>query len=176
MANYDSVDFYGDGKQNHVQFYNRELIGADGKPFVRPYILIISPGQSKTEVRRPVQDKDKIEYAAAWKAFEENKTDFVNGIMIEMLPGMTEQRISFLKSQNILTIEHLANLSDGNLANIGMGAVALRESAKAYLKNNGPEVSAMGDMLKKMQERLDALEEENKRLKGGGSGGGKRAA
>lgn len=176
MSEYDSMDFFaGREKTNYVQFYLTEKQDAAGKPVYKDYILIVSPGQNKQEVRRPVQDKDKEQYPAQWSAYQNKRETPLPGTPIEQLPGILPDRISLLKNFNVLTIEQMANLADGNLNNIGMGATALREQCRNWVKSNGPEMSDMTRQMKAMAERLEKLEKENAQLKASG-GGGKRAA
>lgn len=176
MSDYDTMDFFaGREKTNYAQFYTVEKQDANGKPVYKDYILIVCPGQNKQETRRPVQDKDKEIYAAQWMAYQAKRETPLPGTPIEQLPGITPERISLLKNFNVLTIEQMAGLADGNLGNIGMGATALREQCRNWVKSNGPEMSDMTKQLKAMAERLEKLEKENAQLKASG-GGGKRAA
>lgn len=178
MSEYDSESFYsGRGKANYAAFYNVEIRRPDDTTFFRPYVLIVSPGQSRSEVRRPANEQDQKEYPAAWAAFLEKKDAPLNGTPIDMLPGMTDDRAKQLKTLHVYTIEQMAQVSDGNLNNIGMGATALRETARAWVKGHGPEMDQMQRTLKQMAERMEKLEKENAALKAGkGDGGGKKAA
>ncbi len=131
---------------NNACFYYKAVVGMeDGKPKLidKVYILILSPGQRNTEVRRPVQEKDKQEYPEAWRAFQEGKATPLNGTPIEMLPGLMPSRIAELKLNNIRTIEDMANTADGNLRNLGIDSLTLKQSAKAFVEKNTGEVQAL---------------------------------
>jgi hypothetical protein len=168
LMRHDSDSFFtAEDKHNHVQFYwvekphnfNIEK-GLEPKALRLPYILIVSPGQNKSEVRRPVQEKDKRTYKDAWKAFEANKEASLDGTPIEMLPGITEHQIKHYRYLNIYTTQQLASVSDGNLQNLGTGAMAARENARKFNEMQKPEISAMNEQMKKMAEQMEKMQKE----------------
>lgn len=131
----------------------------------RDYILIVSPGQTKTEIHREATDDDKKEYRSEWSAYQEGKEQRASGTPIEMLPGLPVGMADGLKAKYIHTIEQLANLSDTAKQNLGMGANDLCLKAKAYLQKNTAEVVELKQnlALKEMQiesllKRVEALE------------------
>lgn len=138
----------------------------------RDFVMIISPGQPKSEVHRPVQDKDKQEYRAEWQAYQEGREQRINGTPVELLPGLPQERADSLKAIYIHTIEQLASLSEPAMQKVGMGAVDLMNKAKGFLQKNSAEVMALkadlaqrdetiktqGDQIAQLLERMAALE------------------
>lgn len=123
----------------------------------RPYIMIVSPGQKNTEVRRPIQDKDKFEYAEAWKAFLDGKDEAVVGTPIEMLPGLHESRILELKAVNIRTIEQMADIAEGNAFRVGGDALRLKQQAQGYLNKNTGEVVDLRTRIAELEQLVKKL-------------------
>ncbi len=166
--NFDSsfTSSFGNQSQslNHASFYwkaveNQFQTEAQGKPVHdnKVYILIMCPGQNNQEVRRPCTDQDKKDYPQAWQAFVDNKVSPLNGVPIELLPGLLPSRVEQLKYVNIRTIEQMAELSDGNMHNVGMDANQLRTMAKAFIAKNNPRIIELETQLASMQAQIDEL-------------------
>lgn len=124
----------------------------------RVYILILSPGQSKTEMRREAKDIDKQEYPEAWKAFQEGKGEPLVGTPVELLPGMTPSRIKELHAVHVRTIEQLAAVPDQNLRNLGHDAHTLRNKAAGFLEKNTAEVQALRAQNATLSKSVTALQ------------------
>ena len=165
MDEFDSADFYsGKSKHNYVQFYQKEFVKVDGEAFTRDMVLIVCPGQ-RDECRRPVQEKDKKEYAEQWRAYKEQRTQETQGTPIEMLPGMTDDLVKLYRLNNVHTIEQGSGISDLHLNNLGMGAAMRREMCRSYLQRHGPEMGAVNKALEEANRRIAELEA---KLDGGG--------
>ena len=135
---------------NYASFYLHPVLNnvktkAAGREIYddKTYILILCPGQSKTEVRRPCTDIDKREYPDAWKAFQEGKETPISGTPIEQLPGVTPGRAMELHKLHIRTIEQLVEVPDQNMHSLGMDAYKLRDAAKAFVEKNTAEIQAL---------------------------------
>jgi hypothetical protein len=63
------------------------------------------------------------------------------------------------KAANVHTVEQLANVADGNLTNLGMGARDLREKAIAFLKSaeGSAGVLAVQGQLNEAMKQIEAL-------------------
>lgn len=107
------------------------------------FILIVSPGQTKTEVRRKATDADKHQYAQEFAAYEQGKEMQMSGTPIELLPGLAAGMADALKAQYVYTIEQMASASDMALQKIGMGAADIRSRAKNYLAGGNAEMAAL---------------------------------
>lgn len=135
---------------NYVKFYRHFV-----KKFndYRDYILIICPGQSKTEVRQPVQESHKREYPVEWQQYQSGVENQINGTAVELM-GFDEGMINELKIINIYTIEQLADASDLGLQKL-MGGYELRTRAKAFLAKNTVEVVELRSKMAELQAELE---------------------
>lgn len=166
MHSIDDPEFYDtkNEKRCYAQFYlhpvdnafHKEMTGED-KIDMQPYILIVPPGQNKTEFRGPVQERHKREYPNEWKAFIEQREQQISGVPISSMPGLEATRLQMLRSLNIHTVEQLAELSDANLYNVGPGAVQMRSQARAYLAKTSAETLELRRSNDELKEQLAAL-------------------
>lgn len=138
------------GPRNYVKFYrqwvrNNFMSKQEGCEVgeEQDFILIISPGQAKTEVRRKASDADKQMYAQEWSAYQQGKEHQISGTPIELLPGLPHGIADALKAMYIYTIEQMAELPDLAMQKVGMGGNEIRQKAKAYLSGGGQAVVAM---------------------------------
>lgn len=113
------------------------------------FIIIICPGQPKSEVRRKATDADKSQYRQEWAAYCDGKEHQMSGTPIEMLPGLASGMADALKALYIYTIEQMAQLPDLALQKVGMGGNDIRQRCHAYLSKNNVQVASL-------QAQLDA--------------------
>lgn len=146
--------------QNYAKFYlepvkNNNKSREAGRDIYedRTFILILSPGQTKSECRRPMQEQDKRLYPQAWADFQAGSSETtVTGTPIEYL-GVSPARAKELRAVHIHTIEQMADCADTNSRNVGMDFHTLKNKAAAYLSKSSPEVAE----LRKQVEELKAL-------------------
>ena len=123
------------------------------------FILIISPGQTKTEVRRKANEADKHQYAQEFSAYTQGKEMQMSGTPIELMPGLASGMADALKAQYIYTIEQMATLSDGAMQRVGMGANEIRKRAQDYLAGGNAEIVALKTELNEARRLLAELRE-----------------
>lgn len=123
------------------------------------YILILCPGQSKQETRRPASDQDRMNYPTAWRAFCEGRAEPLVGTPIEHLPGLTPARCKELHAVHVRTVEQLANVPDQNLPALGMGGTVLKQQAQAFIQKNSSEVAALKHELTEARRMVDELKQ-----------------
>lgn len=162
MFDIDSDSAFTQSKEarNYVKFYRQwvrnnfksEQEGREVGDYA-DYIMVVSPGQPKSEVRRKASDADKMAYRAEWMAYEAGK-EHIEGTPIEVLPGLPSGMADMLKSLYIHTIEQMANLSDLGMQKIGMGANDLRNKCRAYLDKNTTEVAALKARIAELEAEL----------------------
>lgn len=140
--------------RNFVKFYpkwvrNNFQSKKEGKEVgeYRDFVMIICPGQPKSELHREVQDKDKREYPNEWLAYKEGREQRITGTPVELLPGLDTGRADSLKAIYVYTIEQLAEATEPAKHMIGMGANDLVQKAKAYLAKNTAEVQSLKQAL-----------------------------
>lgn len=150
--------------KNYVKFYrqwvrNNFKSKAEGREVgeERDFILIISPGQAKTEVRRQATEADRMTYAQEFAAYQQGKEQQIAGTPIELLPGLANGMADALKAQYIFTIEQMADLSDIGLQKVGMGGNEIRQKAKAYLSGGNAELAALRNELAEARQIIAEL-------------------
>jgi hypothetical protein len=151
--------------RNYVKFYpkwvrNNFQSKQEGKEVgeYRDYVMIICPGQPKSEVHREVRDSDKREYRNEWAAYKEGKEQRISGTPVELLPGLDKSRADSLKTIYIYTIEQLAEVSESAKHAMGMGANDLVNRAKGYLQKNSAEVAALKQENTELRKTLEVMQ------------------
>lgn len=143
---------------NHVKFFRKFVTNREGKNGVyKDFIMIISPGQDKSEVHRPVQDKDKQEYPTQWMQYEKGVEQRQTGVPLENLPGIPAGMARACNALYIYTIEQMASLSDAGCQEVGMGALELRNRAKEHLTKVSSKEAGMIADIEKLKSDNDAL-------------------
>jgi|TARA_R110002012_G_scaffold278635_3_gene466318 hypothetical protein len=147
---------------------NKAKSSKEGRPIFdqRAYVQILSPGDTKNIIDTPVQDEHKKRWPNQWEAFEKGSEQPVEGTPINEWPRLNMAQVHELKAVNIFTIEQLAELSD-NAAQASMGLATLKKHAEVYLaksKDDGVVFEAL-DKVEKLEDKMEALIEENKLLR-----------
>jgi len=108
----------------------------EGRPIYedRLYIKIVQPMNRNSEVHRPAKDEDKLKYPVSWRQFEQGQEQIGSGTPLEAWAQIGPAELRMLKALGVHTVDALAEVSDTNLKNYGMGALALRTKAKTWLE------------------------------------------
>ena len=153
--------------RNYVKFYrqwvrNNFKSKEEGREVgsEQDFVMIICPGQPKTEVRRKASEQDKMQYAQEWSAYQQGKENQIAGTPIELLPGLAHGMADALKAIYIYSIEQMAGLPDLSLQKVGMGGADIRERARAYLNKTSAETTALRQQLAEMQAEMEAMREQ----------------
>lgn len=166
-------DTQGADSRLAVKFYKKlvEMTAATqeaGRPIVeeRVYIKIMVPGDSLTEIDRPIYESDKQRFPKHWYDFmnRQGNEEVITGTPLSEWTLISRSQAEELKGIKFHTVESIAHASDHQLQRInmigGMSPHSLREKAKAFL--NMAQDSAE---IAKREEELNALREENARIK-----------
>ena len=125
-----------------------------------PYLEIVSPAQKHSIVVRPVVENDKILYPHHWEAYEK-KTQLRNtGTPLAEWTDCPKELIPQMEYLSVFTVEDLCNVSDNNLAKIGMGMLKIRELAKLYVAGtdkNEVKLQEALDQISKLEKKLQKL-------------------
>lgn len=149
-----------------VQFYleavkDEEATTQAGRPIFqdKEYIKIIPVGDKNTVVCEPVTDEFRFRWPQQYAAFKAQQHQPQEGTPLEQWPPLTKSQVMTFKAANVHTVEQLVNVSDVNLANLGMGARDIREKAIAYLKNaeGSAGTLAIQDQLNNAMMQIEAL-------------------
>ena len=153
----------------YVKFYmesvkDEERTIEEGRPIFidREYIKIIPVGDKNTVVCRPVKTTwdagtppDTERWANLYAAFKNQQIQVSEGTPLEEWAILSKSQVQMIKAANVHTVEQLAQVSDANLNNLGMGARALREKAIAFLQQ-----AKDGSALNKYQDKVGILEKQ----------------
>lgn len=97
-------------------------------------VRICIPGDPGNQVVCRARDDHKTRFRDAWDAFEKQERLELSGTTVDNWPAIRKAEVARLKHLGIYTVQQLAGLSDAQLQNVGMGAMSLRERAKAFLE------------------------------------------
>jgi hypothetical protein len=136
----------------------------EGRPIFEtyPFVRIMIPGDSKSIIERKVTDADKVRFARQWAAFQAGEAPVESGTPIEQWPPLTVSQVAEFKAMHIRTVEHLAGLSDGNIARLGPGGRGLVEKAKAFIAaaKDTAEAQRLAGENEHLKNELAALKEQ----------------
>ncbi len=129
-------DIHNADSHLHVTFYTHERAPHKGKPFVR----IMVPGDKTNEIDQPVREDHKERFPRQWLHFQMQNSDGapVIGTPLEVWSKdqpaeFTDYQMAELQVLKFQTVDQVATASDAQLQRVGMGGIALREKARAYL-------------------------------------------
>lgn len=129
-------------------------------------VLLLFAGSNNQSIRRKVLPEDQKAYAQQYRAFKTQNAQVPDGTALTEWPSIDRATAETLKLMNILTVEQLANLSDGQLMDLGMGGGKLRQKAIDWLQISQGTADAMqmAEKLRDMQSQIDALTRDNEAL------------
>ena len=141
---------------------------SEGRPMFREvdYIKIMVPGDSLSEIDRPVLESDKTRFPTPWANYLNriNLDGKFEGTPLSEWPLISRSQAEQLRALRFYTVEAIASASDQQIMNIGMAAgmspYTFRDKAKHFI--DSAKTSADFD---KRQEELDQLRAENDRIK-----------
>jgi len=122
----------------HVAFYKRaventELSKIEGRKIFEDhdFIRIAIPGDQFNMIDTFATEQHKFRFPNEFKRHQEKAANVISGTPLEHFPGITPSQVAEFKSQNIHTIEDVAELSDAVRI---MGVHELKRKAKAFLE------------------------------------------
>lgn len=112
-----------------------------------------------------------------FKEYKNNLDPSVDGTAIKDWPGISRAELANCQHLNILSVEDLAGINDDTIRQLGMGGMALKQRAQAWLdmqsKSGGEELAALrakvsdqSDTIEKLVATVDELKAELKDAKG----------
>lgn len=123
-------------------------------------VTIITPG-SRDQWSGFVTNEHRERWPQHYARFKADLEQTPDGFPLKLWPGASPGQAAMLEQIGCFTVQQLAQLPDASLQRIGMGAMALRTKAQAYLNDavKGEELSkalAENDALKRQMEALQA--------------------
>lgn len=123
------------------------------------YVHVRSPADKYVERDQPVDPKDKIRFPRQYAIFKQNAAaEQTSGTPLDRWPLMEAHVAEELKHVNVFTVEQLAGVPDGNLANF-RHLTAYKQKANDYLaaaKGQAPMLQMRAAMDAK-DEKIDAM-------------------
>jgi len=169
----------------HVRFEMRAVeTRADGKVAFedKAWAIVSAPG-SRDTTERLVEDwlgmleehgrAGRVpgvwpqEYRDAYASWVKTQEQPSHGTSLKQWPGITPGQLKACQSANVRTIEELADANAEMLGRIGMGAVSLKASAMAWLKEQktgGSMALEIQSLTNRLNEALGLIEELKGRL------------
>lgn len=178
----DSDDHHADA-QLSVHFYKSSAKGYEGKDFVK----IMVPGNVLNIVDQPVRESHKSRFPRQYLHFQmQNNATAVVGTPLEEWQkacpeDLSEMQMNELQILKFQTVEQIATASDGQLQRMPMGALGLRNLARAFLRKNkiegeehiGTELAETKKALLVQQEQMAQLQAQIAELMAGKRGPGR---
>ena len=127
-----------------VNFWiDHEPIGETGEMRAIEWVRWAKKGSGMGSMAASVEEKvDRIRkhnpanwavLEPAYNAWKKGEEEPVNGTPLEILSFLSKQQVMYFKSMHLRTAEDLAELTDGDLGKLGMGAQDIRRKAKAFV-------------------------------------------
>lgn len=156
-----------------IKFYkysekDEAATAAEGRPIYREvdYLKIVVPGDSLSEIDRPVYESDKSRFPIQWANYlnRVNIDGKYDGTPLVEWTLISRSQAEQLRAAKFYTVEAVANASDQQIQSIGMTAgmspYAFRDKARNFL--DSAKKAADFDQ---RQEEIDQLKLENARIK-----------
>jgi hypothetical protein len=98
-------------------------------------------------------------YPREYEAFKRGAARAATGTPLEHWPILTTSRVHELKALGILSVDELADASEGIIRNIGRDGRTLQEQARAFIgtAKDGAGTAAMAAELQKLRAQVEAL-------------------
>lgn len=144
-------DLRRNSNRNLIPRFFRETVGGPNGSFIeREMVEILIPGDSKSGPIHKVNEGILKRFPLQYKNWKLGIEQSLQGTPLELVVG-TGSIIYQLKAMNIHNVEQLAEVSDGNLEQLGTGGRNIRERARQILaaKSNAAVVA---EQAKKDQE------------------------
>ncbi|RKZ59718.1 MAG: hypothetical protein DRQ44_13420 [Gammaproteobacteria bacterium] len=140
----------------------------EGRPIFKDveYIDIKIPGSRTGGACRPARQNDIERFPRHYAAFKNRMEPPVEGTPLVEWPQISRSQAEELSFHNVKTVEQLADMADVHASKF-MGMNALRDKAKAFLKNAAEAAPALAlqaeidnrdEQIRLLMERLNALE------------------
>ena len=147
------VEFYEDAV--HLEAQSRE----ENRPIYedRVFIRIMVPGGKSTVVREARLERgdngeipDHERFPLQWAQFKSQQEQVGDGTPLSEWSYLSKSQVMELKAMKIHTVDQLAAQSDASLSHMGLGALDLRNRARAFL-----DQASGGEVLSKLQKELE---------------------
>lgn len=160
LNNYQTEQF-GQARYDNVLFVE---VMTPGSKESAPILEIERVFCEEAGIAKPRRSTAYEKYAEQVEAFKRQSGEgAIDGTPVSNWPAIGPAMVKTLHGVNIYTVEQLADVADGNLPAIGMGAHQLREKARQYVASvsfsgNDEQVKRLTEENRLLRERLQLLE------------------
>lgn len=152
------VEFYEDAME--IPFKSEQ----EGRPVYeqREFVRILVPGDATSIIETPATPEHRQQYPRQYERFKKGLKDVVDGTPLAMWPPVNKSQIKEAAFFEVRTVEQLAELSDANCRQMGMGYIELRSKAKAWLlaAKDSAVVTRQAAENDRLQSEIEALKEQ----------------
>lgn len=124
------------------------------------YISIRIPGDKTSEVCRKVREDDKERFPVQWANYQGREESMLNGVPLEILPGVSPAETASLKAMQVVTIEQLAGLHEKAIKNTTNGRDLVKKAQK-FLEGESYSVQ-LEEKIAKLEKEIETLKEGKK--------------
>ncbi len=178
---------YDDGGMVVLFYYRPTLDAIQSKESGRPiykdieYVKYHPPTERLNINDRPATDEHRRRWPLQYQQFQQNKAQVNEGTPVDQLYPEHPSIAAQCRASSVFTVEQLASLEGTQIDALGMGAQRWVNYARKYLEMANTSVKAVqyrADMeklegqLRVVIEQNKQLQEENNRLRAGGTGMG----
>lgn len=123
------------------------------------WVRMMVPGERSMR-ERPMYVGDETRWPGAWKAFQNDESQEIEGMLLESWPVIDRSMAETFKGLNIHTVEQLAAIPDTECQRI-MGGFDFRQKAQDWIEtaNGNVSVSALQKELHSRDAQIEALTE-----------------
>lgn len=168
-------DKSNDNKGVYPRFFveavkNERLSAEQGRPVFedREFVEIIAAGNANNIVVKPVRMNEINRFPREYRLFKEGQKEQLVGTPLSEIPWMTKSMVEELKYMKVLTLEHLAAVSD-DICGRYAGLYEAKRKAQEWLeaaKSAQPftkmaaENQELRDMVAAMQEQMVEMQKQ----------------
>ncbi|CAK9249811.1 unnamed protein product [Sphagnum jensenii] len=146
-----------------------------GRPIFKdvPYLRITFPSDRTKTWDQPVKmegsngaPSDIERFPRQWEKFKREEEQVPDGTPLTEFPALGRSRVLELKAMNIHTVEQYAQIPDGNIASLGLGARKEQQICRAYLDRavNLAQVTRLENENEMLKADMEMLQQQMKDL------------
>jgi hypothetical protein len=141
------------------------------------WINIKIPGDRTSEVSRKVREEDKDRFEFQWNNYLNREESKINGVPLDMLPGITPAQVATLKALQIQTVEQLSGLHEQAIKKVTEGRELVKRAEKFlkgdhYAKELEKKVNELEEKIKHLEDKQnEPIVDNTKRVKRNTTGG-----
>lgn len=144
---------------------NEQKTAEAGRPIYedREFIRIVVPGDRNSIVFQPATEDHRRRFPRAYEAFKSRSQVAQEGTPLQHWPMINRAMCMTLKAAHIATVEALAQVSDANLQQLGMGMRELRDQARAYV-SQAKDSATLHKLAAENQQLREQLAEQQRQI------------